>query len=138
MAHECPLSTSLTMKDVQSGFAGETGTVWTIAPDCSFTIARQLGSKILASHKRGRLTPAQQTHLKEMVDRMSGTELSRQLGGAPQVNARRISLSYGGRETALTLAPGGGDVGGLRPSVEDARTKHVLDLAAAIKDMLGS
>ena len=37
MAEECPLTAPLTLKDSQSGIAGETGTVWTIAPDCSFT-----------------------------------------------------------------------------------------------------
>jgi hypothetical protein len=40
MAEECPLSAPLVLKDTQSGFAGETGDVWTIAPDCSFTVAR--------------------------------------------------------------------------------------------------
>jgi hypothetical protein len=39
MSQKCPLSARLTLKDTQSGFAGETGTMWTIEPDCTFTIA---------------------------------------------------------------------------------------------------
>jgi len=46
VAQECPLSAALTLKDTQYGFAGETGTVWTIAPDFTFTIARHIGLKI--------------------------------------------------------------------------------------------
>src|SRR5216684_9024810 len=50
-----PLSTALVLKDTQGGFAGETGMVWTIAPDCSYTVARQIGLKALDPHKQGRL-----------------------------------------------------------------------------------
>ena len=53
MAEECPLTAPLTLKDSQSGIAGETGTVWTIAPDCSFTVARHIGPKVLDPYKQG-------------------------------------------------------------------------------------
>ncbi len=45
MAQECPLSAALTLKDTQYGFAGATGTVWTIEPDFTFMIARHIGFK---------------------------------------------------------------------------------------------
>src|ERR1700681_2172423 len=91
MAQECPLSAPLTVKDTQNGFAGETGTVWTIAPDCSYTVARQIGLKTFDPDRQGRLTPEQQARLKELLDRMSAAGLPRQLGSEPQVNARRIT-----------------------------------------------
>ena len=138
MAEECPLSAPLVLKDMQSGVAGETGNVWTIAPDCSFTVARQVGLSVLQPHKQGQLTAQQRLQLKEMMDRMTATALPEQLGGGPQVNARHITLAYGGKQSVLTLPPGGGDVGALRAAAADDSTRLMLDLADNLKTMTGS
>jgi hypothetical protein len=137
MAEECPLSAPLVLKDTQSGFAGETGNVWTIAPDCSFTVARQIGLNVLEPHKKGQLTPQQRLQLKQMMDRMTATTLPEELGGGPQVNARRVTLSYRGKQSVLTLPPGGGDLGTLRAAAGDEATRLMLDLANNLKTMTG-
>ena len=135
MAQECPLSAPLTVKDTQQGFAGETGRVWTISPDGSYTVARVIGLKTLDPERQGRLTTEQQARLKEMLDRMSATGFPEQLGGDPQVNARRITMSYGGKHSVMTLAPGGGDLGGLRAAAGSDPAGALLDLAEQIKRM---
>jgi hypothetical protein len=137
MAQECPLSAPLVLKDTQSGFAGETGNVWTIAPDCSFTVARQIGLNVLEPHKRGQLKPQQRAQLKGFLDRMTVTPLPEQLGGGTQVNARRITLAYGGKQSVLSLPPGGGDLGALRAAAGDDSTRVILDLADGLKAMTG-
>ena len=137
MAEECPLSAPLVLKDMQSGVAGETGNVWTIAPDCSFTVARQIGLNVLQPHKQGQLTPQQRLQLKEMMDRMKATVLPEQLGG-PQVNARRVTISYAGKQSVLTLPPGGGDLGALRAAAGDDSTRLMLDVADKLKAMAGN
>jgi hypothetical protein len=137
MAEECALSAPLVLKDTQSGVAGETGNVWTIAPDCSFTVARQIGLNVLQPHKQGQLTPQQRLQLKQMMDRMTATALPEQLGGEPQVNARHITLAYGGRQSVLTLPPGGGDLASLRAAAGDDSTRLMLDLANDLKTMTG-
>jgi hypothetical protein len=137
MAEECPLSAPLVLKDTQSGVVGETGNVWTIAPDCSFTVARQIGLNVLAPYRQGQLTPQQRTQLKELMDRMTATALPEQIGGGPQVNARRVTLSYGGKQSVLTLPPGGGDLGTLRAAAGDDSTRLMLDLADNLKAMTG-
>jgi hypothetical protein len=137
MGEECPLSAPLVLKDTQSGVAGETGNVWTIAPDCSFTVARQIGLNVLQPHKQGQLTPQQRLQLKQMMDRMTATALPEQLGGGPQVNARHITLAYGGRQSVLTLPPGGGDLASLRAAAGDDSTRLMLDLANDLKTMAG-
>ena len=136
MAEECPLSAPLVLKDLQSGVAGETGNVWTIAPDCSFTVARQIGLSVLQPHMQGQLTPQQRLQLKQMMDRMTATALPDQLGG-PQVNARRITLAYGGKQSVLTLPPGGGDLKSLRAAAGDDSTRLMLDVADNLKSMTG-
>jgi hypothetical protein len=138
MAEECPISAPLVLKDTQSGFAGETGNVWTIAPDCSFTVARQVGLNVLQPHKQGQLTAQQRTQLKEFLDRMTATVLPAQFGSGPQVNARRITLDYGGKQSVLSLPPGGGDLGALRATAGDDSTRLMLDLADGLKAMAGS
>src|ERR1700693_1909911 len=90
MAQECPLAAPLVVKDLQSGFVGQTGTVWTIAPDCSFTVARQTGTKIGDPHKHGRLSPEQRQRLADMIRRSDLAGYPDRLGGAPQPNAHQI------------------------------------------------
>jgi hypothetical protein len=138
MAQECPLSAPLTLKDLQSGVVGETGTVWTIAPDCSFTVARQVGRKVMEPHKSGRLTAAQQQELGQMMDRMPQVEAAPRPAAPPPVNARRLTLTYGSREAALTLPPGGADIAGQRAPQGDSRASHLLEAAEMVKKMLGN
>ena len=138
MAQELPLSMPLTLKDTQCGFAGETGTVWTIAPDFTFTIARQIGLKILDPHKQGRLSPEQQAHFKAMLDRVDIAKLPKGFGTEPQVNARMITLSYGGTDSVLTLSPGGGDLSSLRAAAGDDPAAALLEIAATVKEMTAS
>jgi hypothetical protein len=138
MAEECPLSAPLVLKDTQGGFVGEIGDVWTIAPDCSFTVARLIGPKALDPHKKGRLTPQQRKQLKELMDRMTATALPKRIGGAPQVNPRRITLSYGAKQSVLNLPPGGGDLGALRAAAGDDATRLMLELAHDLRAITGS
>jgi hypothetical protein len=137
MAEECPLSAPLVLKDTQSGFTGETGNVWTIAPDCSFTVARQIGLNVLEPYKRGQLTPPQRDQLKVLLDRLTATALPEQLGGGPHVNARHITLSYGAKQAVLSLPPGGGDLTALRAAAGDDSTRLMLEFADDLKGMTG-
>ena len=138
MAQESSLSAPLLVKDLQSGFAGETGRVWTISPDGSYAVARQIGLNVLDPDKQGRLTPEQWAQLKTLLDRMAVMALPRQLGGAPQVNARRITLSYGGKESVLNLPPAGGNPGASRSAAGDDPTRLLLELADDLRSMTGS
>jgi len=137
MAQDCPLSAPLTIKDTQDGFVGETGTVWTIAPDCSYTVARQIALKTLDPHKQGQLTSDQQRQLRELLDRVAAAGLPNELGAATQVNARRISMSYDGKDSVLTLPPGADPVGAIRARTGNDTAGVLLDLADRVKGMIG-
>ena len=134
-AEACPLTGPVVLKDMQHGFAGPTGTVWTIAPDCSFTVARQVGSDITETYRLGSLTPEQQARLDELLAWNAAADLPEQLGGDPQVNARRITFSYGGKVSVLSMPPGGGDLAALRAAAGDYSTRRLLGLAAALAGM---
>ena len=137
MAQESSLSAPLVLKDLQGGFAGETGRVWTISPDGGYTVARQIGLKELEPDQQGRLTPQQWAQLTTLLDRLAVTA-PRQLGGAPQVNARRITLSYGGKQSVLNLPPAGGDPGASRSAAGDDPTRLILQLADDLRAMTGN
>jgi hypothetical protein len=137
MAQESSQSAPLVLKDLQGGFAGETGRVWTISPDGGYTVARQIGLKELEPDQQGRLTPQQWAQLKTLLDRLAVTA-PRQLGGAPQVNARRITLSYGGKQSVLNLPPAGGDPGASRSAAGDDPTRLILQLADDLRAMTGN
>src|SRR5689334_12168736 len=69
MAGQCPLTAQLVLSDLQSGIVGQTGTVWTIESDCSFTVARQIALQTEGPYRRGRLTPEQESQLNELLAR---------------------------------------------------------------------
>jgi hypothetical protein len=135
MAQECLLAAPLIERETH--IVGETGTVWTIAADCSFTIARQIGPKMLEPHKHGHLTSKQQVRIKKMLDLIGPTESTTLPPRAPHVNPHRITVSYGGLEAVVTLPPAGGDIGALQDSIVGDREKTIVQLACAMRGMLG-
>ena len=63
-AADCPARPPLgTPGDLQDGFAGTTGLIWTIKPDCSYEVARFRGNEVSPPYVRGQLTPEQQSQL---------------------------------------------------------------------------
>lgn len=136
MAQECPLAAPLVLKDLQSGFVGQTGTVWTIAPDCNFTVARQIGGKVGDPYKQGQLTLEQRQQLAALIGRMNLAGFPDRLGGAPQPNAHQITVSYGHTVSVLTLPPGG-NMNELSAASGDQRATQLLELAHALGVMIG-
>ena len=130
------MTAPLILKDLQGGFVGQTGTVWTIAPDCSFTVARQTGPSTADPHKHGRLTPDQEKRLAALLARIELASLPEQLGGAPQPNAHQITVSYGQTLCVLNLPPAGGGADP-RHATADPRAAWVLELGDILKNMIG-
>lgn len=134
MAQQCLPGAPLILKETQSGIAGETGTVWTVAADCDFTIARQIGPKVLEPHAHGQLTSEQQGRLTGILNQFASAQFGSEPASPPYVNPHRISVTYGGREETLTLPPGRS--GTAQESAGD-RAKLILELASTIQGMLG-
>jgi hypothetical protein len=131
MAGECRLAAPVSLTVTQDGIVGPTGTVWTIGADCNFSVARIVGFKTLAPNRTGQLAPEQAARLEALLDRVRQSAPPRHFGAAPQANPRRIALTFGAVESELILPPGAADNA-------DERARPMLDLAAAIREMLGS
>ncbi len=136
MVDETPLPAPLIVKDLQGGVVGQTGTVWTIAADGSFTVARQIGAKLAAPHKQGRLNREQRERLRSMMARPAMAALPPRLGDQPHANARQITVSCGAITAVLTL-PAAGDPKTLRSEVTDPHSAQVLDLMEFLGDAIG-
>jgi hypothetical protein len=137
-AHGCMLKTTLTVKDTQDGFAGTTGTVWTISPDCTFRVSRLFGQHVAEPHLRGSLTPEQQARLSAILAKAAAAELPAQMGEAPSVNVRRITLEYGGTISVLSMGPGDRDMDALRAGGPLDPARRLLEVADVVQDMLGN
>jgi hypothetical protein len=137
VAEDRVLTAPLTVSDLQGGVVGQTGVVWTIAPDHSFSIARQVGPHIAAPHKHGRLSAEQQQRLGALLARMPTATPQGEIGGTAQPNARQIAVAYGENRAVLSLAPRGAVTPPQRAAA-DAPSRLLLDLADALRDMVGS
>lgn len=133
-AANCPARQMLTIRDSQDGFAGKTGTVWTIRPDCSYEVARFRGDEVSPPHLKGQLTPEQQTQLATALSAAAVETLPAHIGDPPPVNAHQISIDYGGKTTVLNLGMGG-DVAAQEKSSDAAR--RVAEISRAVRDVTG-
>jgi len=138
LATGCVLKMTLTVKDTQDGFAGTTGTVWTIGLDCTFRVSRLFGQHVAEPHLKGSLTPEQEAQLSAILAKAAAVELPAQIGETTLVNARRITLEYGGKVSVLSMGPGDRDLDALRASGPLDPARRLLEVADAVKDMLGS
>jgi len=128
----------LTLKDAQTGFAGTTGTVWTIKPDCSYEVSRFVENNVSAPHRRGRLSPEQQAKLSSVLSEKAITTLPARLGEPVEINARRLSIEYGGKVAVLELVGGAGSAESLKTRGPNEPARRLLDIADTIKSMTGA
>jgi hypothetical protein len=132
-AADCPAKPMLTVKDSQDGFAGTTGTVWTIKPDCSYEVARFRGSEVNPPHLKGQLTPEQQSQLAAALHTAEVDTLPARIGEPAPVNSRQISIDYRGKTAVLNL--GMGDPALQGPSQDPAH--RVVEISKTVKGVIG-
>ena len=138
LANGCMLKMPLTVKDTQDGFAGTTGTVWMIELDCTFRISRLFGQQVAEPHRWGSLTPAQQARLSAILAKVAVPELPAQMGETTRVNAHRITAEYDGKVSVLSLSPGDSDIDAIRTSGPRDPARRLLEVADAVKEILGN
>ena len=129
-AADCPVKPMLTVKDTQDGFAGTTGTIWTIKPDCSYDVARLRGSEVLPPHLKGQLTAEQQSRLAAALSAAAVETLPARIGEPAPVNSRRISIEYGGKTAVLNL--GMGDA-----AASNDTARRVVEIGRIVKAVTG-
>jgi hypothetical protein len=132
-AADCPAKPMLTVKDTQDGFAGKTGTIWAIKPDCSYEVSRFRGAEVSPPHLKGQLTPEQQSQLAGALASAAVETLPAHIGEPAPVNSRQISIDYGGKTAVLNL--GMGDPALQGPPHDPA--PRVVEISKAVKSVTG-
>ena len=132
-AADCLAKPMLTIKDSQDGFAGKTGTIWTIKPDCSYEVARFRGTEVSPPHLKGQLTPEQQSQLAGVLAAAAVETLPARIGEPAPVNSREISIDYGSKTVVLNL--GMGDPALQGPSQGPAH--RVVEIGKIVKSVTG-
>jgi hypothetical protein len=132
-AADCPLKPMLIVKDTQDGFAGTTGTIWTIKPDCSYDVARVRAGEVSPPHLKGQLTPEQQSQIAAALSAAAVETLPARIGDPAPVNARQITVEYGGKTAVLNLGMGGAAVQGASSDAD----RRVIELGRIVKAVTG-
>jgi hypothetical protein len=100
------LSAPLELKVSQSGFAGVTGTVTTIEPDGTYRVSGFVNDMTRPPESEGKLQPEALDELARSLESRDFARLPAELGETPPVNAKTLTLRYGGHSTTLSLPPG--------------------------------
>ena len=133
LAADCSVKPMLTVKDTQDGFAGTTGTIWTIKPDCSYDVARVRAGEVSPPHLKGQLTPEQQSQLTAALSAAAVETLPARIGEPAPVNARQITIEYGGKTAVLNLGMGGA----APPGVSNDAASRVVEIGRIVKTVTG-
>lgn len=131
------LPATVELQDLQTGFAGTTGTVWTIATDGTFTVADKTNDRVDLPRHQGKLDQQQLARLAESLRAADAEQLPARIGEQPPVNPRSITLRIGSKISTLILA-GGPDDQGSSPADPHHPQARLLAVAATIKDLLGT
>jgi hypothetical protein len=135
LAADCVGNMPLTLTETQGGFAGTTGTVWKINPDCSFTISRLINAMVSDPHRRGQLTSEQQSKLTGLLAEKAAN-LPAKVGQPVQVNPHQLTLIAGGKTSVLDLPPGPGGLESVKGGAEDA-AKRLVEIFEVVKELTG-
>ena len=106
LAPDGQLRSELVLRDAQSGFAGVTTDVWQVAPDGSYRVTRELDGRAIAPERTGTLTPERLAGLARALADQDLQTLPAASGEVPEVNARQLTLRFGGTTATLNLMPG--------------------------------
>ena len=127
------LTEKVELQELQTGFAGTTGTVWTVEPDGRYTIAGKVNEQ-LTPRQEGTLDAAQLSKIAEALAAADADALPAEMGEPPPVNPQVIILRVGEKSSTFTT------IGGVDPdrvaSDDDPRSR-LLKIAASIKEVVG-
>jgi hypothetical protein len=106
LAEDGQLRAQLELKDAQDGFAGISGTMWTIERDGTVKAARFVNARVDPPRRVGQLTKDDLAKLAEVLSAQGFSGLAPELGREQKVNARRITVTFGGKSSTWVLPPG--------------------------------
>ena len=103
------LKEPLSLREVQTGIAGKTATVWTIEPSGEWRIARARsdkdGSEHLTPVSSGKMSPEQVEAMAKVLADVNLAGLPQKTGHAARVNPHEVVLKFGKKTATLEGLP---------------------------------
>lgn len=99
------LSSTLTLRDMQSGFAGETTKILIIEPDGRFSSSLELNGKPQGETQSGQLDAKTMAVLADAFVEHDVESLPSRYGETSPINQRQLTLAVGGRQWTFLLPP---------------------------------
>jgi len=103
---EGKLKRTLVFKDAQGGFAGFSGHILTIEPDGSWQRQPFLNEDVREADQQGMLSANQLANLAHKFEQHDLLGLPEKIGKDVGANPHVFSISFGKKQTSLTLMPG--------------------------------
>jgi hypothetical protein len=129
------LRSALVLRDAQSGFAGQTGNVWTIEPDGTWRHQTFLNRMVRDPDSQGKLTRKQLDGLASALKQHDLSGLPEKLGKNPGVNPHVFSISFGKLSSSMMLR-GGADVPKADPRQSKTADQRFAAIVRAIRGTL--
>ncbi len=106
LTKEGRLTATLTLKDGQGGFAGFTGSIWTVRPDGSWDRKRFINRTMRKADQQGKLTAEELHSLAAVLAHAQVDKLPPKMGKFRGANPHVVTLSWGKHQCVWTLPPG--------------------------------
>lgn len=103
---EGTLKHSLVLRDAQSGFAGESGQIWTISSDGSWKVTPFLNRNIRDATASGKLSGKQLGEIANSLAQAKFNELPNRIGKFTGANPHTVSIKFGEQQAALVMRGG--------------------------------
>ena len=126
------LRKALVLRDSQSGFAGESGQIWTIEPDGSWTHQSFLNAEVREADRKGKFSGSHLAALASHLRKHDLLSLPQQMGKDPGVNPHLFTITFG--ETSCRLiGQGGAGLPKVDPESADAPEQRVAAIVRLLQ-----
>jgi hypothetical protein len=134
------LTSPLVVVEAQHGFVGEAGTITTVEPDGTFTVADFVKDAVQPPKRTGRLPEDVLGRVARAAATELGPGLPERVGGAAGPNPRRLTVRYGGSVSTVILPADAApeDASAELAGDADAPQGRVLRVWRAVRDAVTS
>lgn len=122
----------------QDGFAGTSGTIWTIAPNGDYQASRFLNQSTSAPYAKGKLDSKALRQIARILQQQDFLSLPQETGQTPPINPKRIKINFGQQVAVLTLPPGQTlqDASGNSAQLDSDPRQRLLTILHSVLDLI--
>lgn len=129
------LAQTLTLRDSQGGFAGFSGSLWTIEPDGTWRRAPFLNEDVREAEQSGQLSAKELSALAAALKQHKLVDLPKNIGGEPMTNPHVFTLTFGKFSCELVLGAGA-DLPDPEDKEQSEEARRFAAMVIAVRELL--